>query len=132
MAFPGTMSLRAETCIDLMREVCRSVIQHGFRKVVLVNGHDGNLAALDVVISELRFETKAHLYLVEFWEIAANAIEKSCGYPVFHADETETTLALALNQRVEMALAADAIPKSESSFVKCDLYAAPPKVCGAP
>jgi len=61
MAFPGTMSLRAETCIDLMREVCRSVIQHGFRKVVLVDGHDGNLAPFDVVISELRFETKAHL-----------------------------------------------------------------------
>ena len=131
MAFPGTISLRTETFIELMRDVCRSVIQHGFRKVVIVNGHGGNSAALDVVISELGLETKAHLYLVEFWEIAADVIEKTCGRPVFHADETETSIALALNQRVEMSRATDVIPKSESSFVKYDLYAAPPKVRGA-
>ena len=131
MAFPGTISLRTATFIELIRDVCRSVIQHGFRKVVIVNGHGGNSAALDVVISELGLETKAHLYLVEFWEIAADVIEKTCGCPVFHADETETSIALALNQRVEMPRFTDVIPKSESSFVKYDLYAAPPKVRGA-
>ena len=40
--FPGTISIRTETQILLMRDICRSLVKHGFRKIVLVNGHKGS------------------------------------------------------------------------------------------
>ena len=46
MDFPGTISLKPDTLMAVMRDVCNSVIQHGFRKIVLIMSHDGNLGAL--------------------------------------------------------------------------------------
>lgn len=40
--FPGTISIRTETQIALMRDICRSLVKHGFRKIILVNGHKGS------------------------------------------------------------------------------------------
>ena len=46
-AFPGTISLRPDTMIQVIRDICRSLAGHGFDRIVLVNGHKGsNLPAL--------------------------------------------------------------------------------------
>lgn len=46
-AFAGTVSLRPDTLIEVVRDVCRSLARHGFDRIVLVNGHKGsNLPAL--------------------------------------------------------------------------------------
>ena len=42
LAFPGSVSLRTETYVALVREVLDSLSGQGFRRVVLVNGHGGN------------------------------------------------------------------------------------------
>lgn len=42
MAYPGTVSLRLETLIALMRDVLDSLATHGFKRIVIVNGHGGN------------------------------------------------------------------------------------------
>ncbi|MBT9458250.1 MAG: creatininase family protein [Burkholderiaceae bacterium] len=42
MAFPGTMSLRLETLLAVMGDLIASVHHHGFRRVLIVNGHGGN------------------------------------------------------------------------------------------
>lgn len=45
--FPGTVSLRPDTLVLVVRDVCRSLAAHGFDRIVLVNGHKGaNLPAL--------------------------------------------------------------------------------------
>jgi creatinine amidohydrolase len=41
-AFPGTVSLRVETLLAVMRDVIASVHRSGFRRVLIVNGHGGN------------------------------------------------------------------------------------------
>ena len=41
-AFPGTVSLRVETLLAVMRDVIASVHHAGFRRVLIVNGHGGN------------------------------------------------------------------------------------------
>ena len=40
--FPGTVSLRVETLMAVVRDVIGSVRKAGFRRVLIVNGHGGN------------------------------------------------------------------------------------------
>ena len=45
MAYPGTVSLRVTTLLAVMQDVLDSLRQHGFRRVLVVNGHGGNAPA---------------------------------------------------------------------------------------
>jgi creatinine amidohydrolase len=42
MAYPGTLSLRTTTLMDLLEDLVRSAYQHGFRRLLVLNGHGGN------------------------------------------------------------------------------------------
>ena len=41
-AYPGTVSLRVETLMAVIRDIVASLYQSGFRKILIVNGHGGN------------------------------------------------------------------------------------------
>jgi creatinine amidohydrolase len=40
--FPGTITLRTDTLMALVSDVCRSLAAHGFDRIVLINGHKGS------------------------------------------------------------------------------------------
>jgi len=42
MGYPGTISLTADTYAHLIRDILDSLFIHGFRRIVIVNGHGGN------------------------------------------------------------------------------------------
>ncbi len=42
LAYPGTLSLRATTLMDVIEDLLRSAYQVGFRRIVVLNGHGGN------------------------------------------------------------------------------------------
>ena len=44
-AFPGTISLRLETFVKVVRDILDSMADHGFKRIVIVNGHGGNSPA---------------------------------------------------------------------------------------
>jgi creatinine amidohydrolase len=39
LAYPGSITLRPETMIDVLVDVCESLIYHGFKRVVMINGN---------------------------------------------------------------------------------------------
>ncbi len=41
-AFPGTVSLRVETLLAVVRDVLDALFVQGFRRILIVNGHGGN------------------------------------------------------------------------------------------
>jgi len=45
MGYPGTISLKPGTYLDLLDQILRSFIRHGFKRIVIVNGHGGNTFA---------------------------------------------------------------------------------------
>ena len=45
LTYPGTLSLRASTLLDLVEDLVRSAYGQGFRRILVLNGHGGNDAA---------------------------------------------------------------------------------------
>ncbi|MBD2446889.1 creatininase family protein [Nostoc sp. FACHB-152] len=51
-AFPGSISLRPSTMIQLVRDYVSSLVKAGFTKFYFINGHGGNIATLKAAFSE--------------------------------------------------------------------------------
>lgn len=54
--FPGTLSLRATTLIDVLIDIAGSLEKHGIKRFFFVNGHGGNTPALTIVTNRIRHE----------------------------------------------------------------------------
>jgi creatinine amidohydrolase len=48
-AFPGSVSLRVETYLRLVRDILDNLAEQGFRRILIVNGHGGNSPAQGLV-----------------------------------------------------------------------------------
>jgi creatinine amidohydrolase len=63
-SYPGTISLKVETLLAVVRDVLESVRRSGFRRVLIVNGHGGNqpVAALagDIMVDHPDLSIKFH------------------------------------------------------------------------
>jgi creatinine amidohydrolase len=98
MAFGGTITLDFATFYGLLRCICRSLQRHGFERVLLLNGHGGNEAALRVVVEQLTGELDLVLATATYWQLATEPfraiLERQSG--VLHACEAETSMVLAL------------------------------------
>jgi creatinine amidohydrolase len=46
MEFPGTCSLQPKTVIAIIEDILTSLYYHGFRKILIINGHSGNQASI--------------------------------------------------------------------------------------
>ena len=99
MQFPGSMRLTTPTFLQVFREVCDSLVHHGFESLIAVNGHGGNIAALTVTVNHYLETTGRRVFLVQWWDLAADVLASVEG-PMIHAEEAETSL--ALGQRVLM------------------------------
>lgn len=52
--FPGSISLTTETLVAVTKDVIRSLARHGFKKIIVINGHKGtNLAGLTTACRSL-------------------------------------------------------------------------------
>lgn len=98
--FPGTIALSPETLMGIVKDVSRSLIHHGFKKIIFINGHGGNANVLAAAIQFLKGEFNAILALVNIWELAVSEFQKlreSELGEMGHADEFETSLLLTVD-----------------------------------
>jgi len=97
IAFGGTFSISLATYHAVLRDLCRSILQAGFRRIVLVNGHGGNIVALAAIAGDLTRELAAPIatvtYFMEGTTEAASLLEDQEG--VMHACEAETSMMMA-------------------------------------
>ncbi len=50
LSYPGTISLRLHTYLDVVEDILRSLYGAGFRKVMVLNGHGGNTPVRDHLV----------------------------------------------------------------------------------
>lgn len=74
-AFPGTVTLRVETYVRLMEDILDSLSRHGFRRILLMNGHGGNAPAGARAL-EWMAENPGHQVKVHNWWIAPETLAK--------------------------------------------------------
>lgn len=127
----GTITLRSTTLLALMNDVGRSLIHHGFNRIIFVNGHGSNVKIVDPVLRKLRYETGALIsfvkpYMERYEGILEGLMENPPEEtPGWHSSELETSQDLAWNAdlvRMERAVDTRAhIPASlPSTFSKND------------
>ena len=101
--FPGTLSAAPRTYLDLLGDLVDNVVQHGFRRIVLLNGHGGNIVPAQQTIFEARqrYRSRRDLLLLAatYWllgsrprEIETALVQDQMG----HACEWETSMMMHL------------------------------------
>ncbi len=105
MDFPGTINTHYETFIRQVLDVTKSLAYHGFKKIILFNGHGSNMPNLDLAARRTNLETDAECMLIAWWHlltIDAAFLPKwrESTFPggISHACELETSLYLYLDQ----------------------------------
>ena len=103
MDFPGTINTNYTTFIEQVLDVTRSLAYHGFKKIILLNGHGSNMPNLDLAARRTNLETDAECVVIAWWNLLAvdKAFMPSWRESKFpggcsHACELETSLYLYL------------------------------------
>ena len=99
----GTITIRSSTLQALMYDVARSLIHHGFNKILFVNGHGSNVKVVDPVLRKIRYDTGAMVgFCIPYMERYTGLLEGLMENPKdetpgWHASELETSQMLAHN-----------------------------------
>jgi creatinine amidohydrolase len=98
MSFGGTITLDFDTFQSVLRCICRSLIRQGFRKILLLNGHGGNISALSVISDTLTRELECPIAATTYWVPAQAAFAELLEHQtsIGHACEAETSMLLAI------------------------------------
>ncbi|WP_198298321.1 creatininase family protein [Bordetella genomosp. 8] len=115
-AFPGTLTLRAETLIALLTDIGESVHRAGLRKLVLFNSHGGQPQVMDIVARDLRVRLGMFVVCAATWSFGwpdRDAFSETERIHGIHGGGKETSMMLALRpDLVRMELAGDFTPAS--------------------
>src|SRR5512139_3945168 len=101
MRHPGSVTLKYHTFVDVLTQVASSVHSHGFRKILLLNGHGGNSSIVAGMRTKLGMEDGVSVVGYDYWNISGmpEAMRSLCpvdkGF-VGHSGEFETSVQLHL------------------------------------
>jgi creatinine amidohydrolase len=101
MGFPGTLSLRPTTLITVLEDLFRALHHHGFLRILVVNGHGGNIAALSSAVQMVAHELEGlRIKTFEWWtdaeayQVVTDRMGQQMGS---HASAGETAFMLAVH-----------------------------------
>lgn len=118
MNFKGSVTLTFSTLVNVIKEVCASLIHHGFDKIVIMNAHGGNTNPIRQSLKEIQDETGTRVYSLMVFpgrnSFGASAMDVITQEGGGHACEMETSFAMALGQRLLMDRAEKWVPEYSS------------------
>lgn len=99
--YPGTLGLSMDTLGQVVADVCGHLAEQGFRKVVVLAGHGADVLAARLGFERVwRIHPQLRLACWTWWQVV--------NLPIHHADEVETSFALAMGETVHLERARDA------------------------
>jgi creatinine amidohydrolase len=130
LPFGATLSASLETHVAILCEILGALLADGYPRVLLLNGHGGNIDTLHVALRRLQPRyTKCLLTGASYWELAEREIAALCDGPrksVGHACEVETSMIMHLRpelvQRDEIKDDVETVPDAlRGLFVAKDM-----------
>ena len=104
--FKGTITLSAETYLQVLYEIAESIHKHGVKRIVLVNGHGGNvepnLVACRKIREEIftRYGVDLEVGCLSYWDTIPTEVWKSVlqvgELTIGHGGEAETSILMAV------------------------------------
>ena len=101
MDFPGTLSANPRLYLDLLNNLADNFLDHGFKRIVFINGHGGNIYPRKQAIFELRqkYRHRNDLLLLfgTYWDLNPEprpALKDFVQHKMGHACEWETSMIL--------------------------------------
>ncbi len=140
MDFPGTINNDFEHFMHHVLDITKSLAYHGFKKIILLNGHGSNWPNLDLVARRTNLETDAECVPICWWQLLSVDKDfmpswRESKFPggCAHACELETSLYLYLdgdNVRQDLIKSGDiSFHNDQSPFNWVDLFGAGPATC---
>ncbi len=97
LPYPGSTTVSPATFQAYLFEAAAGLVDAGFRRVVLLNGHGGQSGEVAAVVRRLWSEKKAYSVAIEWWGLVAEISREIYGDVVSgHAGIEETAMVLAL------------------------------------
>ncbi|RDD53466.1 MAG: creatininase family protein [Candidatus Korarchaeota archaeon NZ13-K] len=104
MHFPGTLTVSERSLEEYLLDVIRSLARWGVKRVLVVNGHGGNLAALQVVSRRSLEELGVRVYVYQWWTSSSGIVEGLFGPEERgHAAAAETSMIMHLHPESVLA-----------------------------
>jgi creatinine amidohydrolase len=101
--FAGTLSAAPRTYLDVLGDLIDNVVTHGFKRILLLNGHGGNIVPAQQAVFEARQRNRHRddllLLTATYWTLGSKPNEAIPGLVqdrMGHACEWETSMMLAL------------------------------------
>ena len=134
MDFPGTINNHFEHFIHHVLDITKSLAYHGFKKILLLNGHGSNMPNLDLIARRTNLETDAECVATAWWQLLTvdkeflpNWRESKFPGGCSHAGELETSLYLYLDgdnvRKDKIRSGVISFNEEESPFNWVDLFA---------
>ena len=104
MSFPGTISIRKETLINIITDYCLSLAGHRFTNIAVIPTHSGNCKAIEKAIEHLQTKTRETNF-IGFSDLMGGfkpIFDTAAKYTIIpeiagtHAGEAETSMVLAI------------------------------------
>jgi creatinine amidohydrolase len=113
----GTLTLTPATFLAVLGDLIDSLVRAGFRHVLVLNGHGGNIVPCRAVWDQMLRRFQVNLQFLPYWEVLDNEdakILESQSIPG-HAQEYETAFALAaFPENVRTTMWKDQVDQSPS------------------
>lgn len=123
--YPGTISIKPETYIALVRDFLNALVQQGFTRLFLVNAHFENSGLIRGAAEQLLAEGQdTAIMLTEFWNLptAKQVATRVFDEPGGHADAADAALMLKISPaHVHVEKFVDEWPKVQA-MVSPDLH----------
>lgn len=137
MDFPGTINIHHEHFIHHLLDICKSLAYHGFKKMLLLNGHGSNMPNLDLIARRANLETDAECAFAAWWslltvdpEFLPNWRESAFPGGCAHAGELETSMYLHISEedvrQDKIKSGKISFNEARSKFRYVDLFASGP------
>ncbi len=120
MNFGGSLTLDYETFYAFIRCIVRSLSLQGYRRILILNGHGGNIAALTTIVDRLASEFRLPIASATYWDVASDAFGRILEDQtnLLHACEAETSLVMHLRPELVDSAAARSVTSPATGFLQ--------------